>query len=293
MAGRRVHRRWAALLLAVLAPLAFAAGDPGAVEAVDDLGRHVRLAAPARRIVSLSPHATELLFEVGAGARLAAVERNSDHPPAARALPTVSALPRPDPERILAFSPDLVILWGPAGARDLVARLEALGIAVFVSDPRSFDAIAVAAERLGLLAGAGPRAVAAADALRARIAALRSRYAGRRPVPVFVQVWNRPLMTLSDRDLIGDALAACGARNVFGGLAQAAAEVDPESVLRRAPRLILAFDGDPGRRLWDGLGALPPRGATGYVQADRTLQRPTPRAVDALEAVCAEIDRFR
>lgn len=263
------------------------------IEVVDDAGRRVALARPAQRIVSLSPHATELLFELGAGARLAAAERNSDYPAEARSLPKVAALPRPDLERVLAFAPDLVILWGPAAGADLVARFVRLGIPVFVSDPRSLDSIAGTLERFGALTGTRTRAAERARALRERISALRAEHAAGPLVPVFVQIWARPLMTLSDRDLIGDALRVCGARNVFGELAQAAAEIDPEAVLRRSPRLVLAFDGEDARTPWKRLRALEPEGRIALRIVDRALQRPTSRAVDALERACEAIDRLR
>lgn len=270
-----------------------ATGARIAIDVVDDTGRRVALARPAQRIVSLSPHATELLFELGAGARLAAVERNSDYPAEARSLPMVAALPRPDFERVLSFAPDLVILWGPAAGADLVARFVRLRIPVFVSDPRSLESVAGTLERFGVLTGTQARAIGQARALRERISALRAAHAARAAVPVFVQIWGRPLMTLSDRDLIGDALRACGARNVFGELAQAAAEVDPEAVLRRSPRLVLAFDGEDARTPWKRLRVLEPEGRIAFRTVDRSLQRPTSRAVDALEQACEAIDRVR
>lgn len=267
--------------------------DTAAPAARDDLGRDVVLRAPARRIVTLAPHATELLFAVGAGDRVVAVERSSDHPPAARALPRLSAYPRPDLERIVAHSPDLVVIWGAGASRDLVPRLEALGVPTFVSEPRSLEGVASSLERLGRLAGAQDEAARQARLLRERVAALRARHAGRSAVPVFVQVWAKPLMTLSDRDMIGDALRVCAARNVFGELASAAAQVDPESVLHRAPRMIVAFEGDSGRAVWQRLGVLAPQGRIRYVEVDRVLQRPTPRLLAELERACAAIDRLR
>ena len=291
-------RRLGALLLALAAACATgpaqARGDAAStpVDAIDDFGRRVTLASPARRIVSLSPHATELLFEVGAGPRVVAVERSSDHPPQARALPTLSALPRPDLERVLAHSPDLVVIWGAGASSDIIERLERLGIRVFVSDPRSLEAISATMVRLGRLAGVSSGALESARRLHARIETLRARYAARTAVPVFMQIWSRPLMTLSDRDLIGDALGVCGARNVFADLPQAAAQVDPEQVLRRAPRLILGFDA-AGRVLWERLRVLAPAGAIDYVVVDSALQRPTPRALDVLEQVCERIDQVR
>ena len=265
----------------------------GAVSVRDDRDRIVTLARPARRIVSLAPHATEMLFALGAGERVVAVDRSSDHPPEARRRPALAALPRPDPERLAALSPDLVVLWGPGAGGDLADRIAALGPAVYVSDPRSLEAVATTLERLGVLAGAAPAARAQAAGLRERIAALRARHAHGPAVPVFVQVWSRPLMTLSDRDAIGDALRACGARNVFGGLSTAAAQVDPEAVVRRAPRLVLAFDGDEGRNVWRRVGLLAPQGKAEWLRVDPVLQRPAPRALDELERACDAIARRR
>lgn len=284
-----------AVLAAVAAcGVASVAWAESSVAVTDDAGRALRLARPARRIVSLSPHATELLFAVGAGRRVVATERSSVEPPQARSLPTLSAYPRPDLEQVMSFGPDLVVVWGAAaGGRDLWARLAALGVPVYVSEPRSIEDVASSLDRLGRLAGEPAAASRQAAAVRERLRSLRERYGARVPVPVFVQVWSSPLMTLSNRDTIGDALRACGATNVFGGLASAAAQVDAESVLVRRPRMIVSFDGDAGRAAWKRLGALAPQGAIAYLPVEDSLQRPTPRLLDELERVCAAIDESR
>ena len=260
---------------------------------VDDWGRVVRWRRSPQRIVSLAPHATELLFQAGAGPAVVAVDSHSDHPAAARRLPRISSYPAPDREALLALDPDLVVLWGAAADREQVSRLEALGMTVFVSEPRALEAIASTLERFGRIAGDVSVGAGAAQRMRERVAALRTRYGSGAAVPVFVQAWARPLLTLSDRDTIGDALRVCGARNLFGDMASAAPLVGVESVLAAAPRLIVAIDAKSDRSLWDSLGVLAPRGTIEFAEVDSSIQRPSASIVTALEQLCAAVDRAR
>ncbi len=297
-------RRVAAIALAVLGWAApAAAAEP--VVLIDDLGNEIRLAAPPRRIVSLAPHATELLFAAGLGERVVAVDPDSDHPPAARALPRVGALPEPPVERLLTLRPDLVVAWAPAVRPGFVERMSRLGLPVFVSDPRTLDSVAASLVRFGQLRGnaaagsepAGSNA-APADQAAARftnaLAALRARWAGREPVSVFVQIWSDPLITITDRDIIGDAIAACGGVNVAAALPGAAPRIDVERVLAAAPRLVVATDSPEAEARWRRLGLLRPAGPARFTWLDPVvLQRPGPRILGAVEALCREIDAAR
>lgn len=297
-------RRVAAIALAVLGWAApAAAAEP--VVLIDDLGNEIRLAAPPRRIVSLAPHATELLFAAGLGERVVAVDPDSDHPPAARALPRVGALPEPPVERLLTLRPDLVVAWAPAVRPGFVERMSRLGLPVFVSDPRTLDSVAASLVRFGQLRGnaaagsepAGSNA-APADQAAARftnaVAALRARWAGREPVSVFVQIWSDPLITITDRDIIGDAIAACGGVNVAAALPGAAPRIDVERVLAAAPRLVVATDSPEAEARWRRLGLLRPAGPARFTWLDPVvLQRPGPRILGAVEALCREIDAAR
>ena len=119
--------------------LLVAGGNAFAARCVDDdAGRRVCLEQPAERIVALSPGATELLFNAGAGERLVGAVSFSDFPPAAKALPRVGSYKRLDMEAVLALKPDLVVAWISGNPETQVQRLEELGLTVYRSEPLRF-----------------------------------------------------------------------------------------------------------------------------------------------------------
>jgi len=93
-------------------------------------------AAPARRVVSLVPNVTEMLFAVGAGAQVVGVSSYDDFPPETKALPRVGALLDPDTERILSLRPDLVIVYGSQG--EVEAQFTRTGMPVSTASSRRF-----------------------------------------------------------------------------------------------------------------------------------------------------------
>lgn len=285
-------------LLPVFGPAISNAADATAIHAQDDRGRTVDLAAPARRAVTLAPHATELVYAAGAGGYLIATIRGSDYPPAARQLPVIGDGTQPDPERVAAVRPDLIIAWQPSAAAPLVRVMDKLGVPVYYSDPQTLAAIPDAIERLGVLFGTESTAAPAAQALRARLDALAARYASRKPVRVFVQAGLDPIYTLNHASIVSDALRLCGGVNVFAQAPVVAPQVGLENVLAARPDAVLAgvsTPADTARNLaaWRGMGL--PAAQAGHVfgiDAD-ALYRPGPRLVDAAEQLCADLDRVR
>jgi iron complex transport system substrate-binding protein len=289
-------RRIAAIGLAI-ALAGAAVGARAGVEAVDDTGVTARLAAPAARIVTLAPHATELVFAVGAGARIVGTVDTSDFPPAARAIPRVGDARALDVERILALAPDLVVTW-PWTSATQVEALRARGIAVFTTRPATIDGIAQDIERLGALTGQGDLGKREAAAFRSRFALLRARHAGAPRVRVFYEIWGVPLYTVGGSHLVSQAIEACGGENVFAALALPAPAVDVEAVLAAAPDAIVAGADRGARpgwldhwRRWKALPAVA-NDRLFVVDAD-LLHRPGPRFVDGVDALCAAIDRAR
>lgn len=264
----------------------------------DASGVGIRLAAPARRIVSLSPHITELLFAVGAGDRIVGNVDYGNYPPAARALPKVGDYANLDLEGIVALKPDLVMGWQSGNPPAAVARLRAMGLQVHLSEPGRIEDIAGEMERIGRLAGTEAVANAAANAFRERHARLAARYSPRPPVTVFYQIWKQPLMTINSKQIISDAIRLCGGRNVFAQLQGLAPTVSVEAVIAANPEVIVASGMGESRpewlddwKRWNTLTAVA-RDNLYFVPPD-LLQRHTPRILDGAEKLCAHLEAAR
>lgn len=279
-----------AALIAFLTPIAAHAD----ISVIDDSGHRITLRSPAKRIVSLAPHVTELLFAAGAGKSVIAATDQSDFPAAALRLPSIGNGTRPDLERIAALKPDLVVAWKSGINAQRITRLRALGIPVFLSEPRDFEQIATSLERLARLADS-PQGKIEADKFRKILSELRSRFAGRELVTVFYQIWSRPLMTLNDAHLTGQVLQLCGAKNIFGHLAQLAPVVSTEAVLQADPAAIILTDSHKEALLrWRRHTQMRAVAGNQLLTVDGTLlNRATPRILQGTAILCDSVDRLR
>ncbi|MFP4697023.1 cobalamin-binding protein [Thiohalospira sp.] len=285
-----------AAILAVL--LALAPVAAAAVTVEDGSGDEVELAEPAKRIVSLAPHATELLFDAGAGERVVAVSSHSDYPREATERTDIGGYSGPDMEAILAAEPDLVVAWGEGNPRGPVRRLRELGVPVFVSDPRGLADIPAELAALGRLAGSEETAAAAADDFRERLDDLREAHAGAEPLRLFYAVWDRPLTTLSRGHPVTEVMELCGGENVFADAEGASPRVGEEAVLEAEPEVIIAGgmgDEQPEWlerwRQWPELPAVADDNLY-FIKPD-ILQRTGPRLVEGAERLCAVLDEAR
>lgn len=278
--------------------LLFPALAQGSVEVTDDLGDTVTLEAPAQRIVSLAPHATELLFSVGAGTRIVGAVNYSDHPPEARDIPRVGGYNAVDFERIVELAPDLVIAWHSGNGRETASTLRALGLTVYQSEPRRLDDIPDAMAAFGALTGNRARAREAAAAFREQADALRARYGDRGRVGVFYQIWKQPLMTVNDDHLISDVIRLCGGNNVFGALGALVPRLSREAVIARDPEAIVASGMDASRPAWlDDWQRWPAMTAVRrdnlfHVDPDH-MQRHSPRVLLGAARLCEHLETAR
>lgn len=281
-----------ALLLSVAAPAS------AEVCAVDDTDREVCLAAPAQRIAALSPGATELVYAAGAGEKVVAVVAYSDYPPEAREVASVGSHTRLDLERLVTLRPDLVIGWVTGNPPEQLERLEALGLPVFYIEPRSFEGVSGAIERLAILADTEAEGERVAGEFRDGMAALAARYAEAAPVRVFYQVWDEPLMTINDDHLIGQVLRLCGGVNVFGALPRLVPRPGEEAVLAADPEAILAGGmGEENRDWLDHWAQYPQLTAVArdnlFFVPPSLIQRPTPRLLEGSRLFCEKLERAR
>ena len=294
-------QRLSASMLAVFAAVAQAAIH------VDDAGRAVEFAAPARRVITLAPSLTEFVYAVDAGSALVGTMDTSNYPAAAKRVPRIGDYQRLDVERIVALKPDLILVWQHGNQGRELAQLEAAGLRLFYLEPRRLDDVARALLRVGALLGRDSAAEARAAVLRREIAALRDRHATAAPVSVFFQVWSQPLMTLNDQHLTSDVMALCGGHNVFGALAALAPQLSVESVVAADPEVMFtasefSSDGPSWRRdskhpafaMWQPFSKLTAvRRGWMYSLSGDLITRQGPRIVDGARAVCAVLDEVR
>jgi iron complex transport system substrate-binding protein len=262
----------------------------------DDLDRVVRLKAPAQRIVTLAPFLTELVFDAGAGERIVGVSAYSDYPPEAKRLPQVGTAVNFSIEEIAALEPDLVLVWKDSMRPEDLERITRFGAAVFVASARTLEDVPRLLDSLGRLTGRDASQVAAEYGRK--LDTLRRAYAGKRKLATFLEIWSRPLTTISGRHFINQALEICGAENVFRELPGVAPVVSWEQVYRRDPEVIVGMSSGVGaeefRAAWKAHATLSAVKANRliYVHPDR-LQRQTARTPDGIAELCEGLDRVR
>lgn len=288
-------------LIALLCLLAVQGGNAAQITVRDDRGMLLRLASPARRVIALAPHLTEIAFAAGAGGSLVAVSAFSDYPPQARNLPRVGDGARVDIERILTLKPDLVLAWKSGNHAADITRLERFGIAVWVSEARRLADIARLLRDTARLVGAGDVGERTALRFEQALQGLRDARAHRgatlERVRVFYEIWHAPLITVNREHIISEIVELCGGTNVFADVSSLTPSVTTEALLEARPQLLLgggshnqesAFAARWHSTAMASLRGLPAR----FVPPD-LMQRASPRMLDGIHAVCAHINAVR
>lgn len=263
----------------------------------DDVGTTITLTQPARRVVSLAPHLSELTFAAGGGAVLVGVSRYSDYPAEALKLPLVGDAFALNLEAIAALKPDLVLLWSSGTNERAKAQLRALKIPVYESEIRSVDGIAATLRALGTLMGTEAAATAAAQQLQADWRGLNDRYARRAPVRVFYQLWHEPLMTLNSEHLISSAITACGGVNVFAALPTLTSTVSWEAAVQADPQLLVTAGGAGDQaqlQRWQRFPRVSAvRSGSQALLTGDLITRMGPRFVQGARQLCEAVDKAR
>lgn len=246
-------------------------------------------ALAVERVVSLAPSLSEIVVELGAADLLVGVLDAGERPAPLKDLPSVGRYGQLDIERLLSLRPDLLLLWpgsvGPA-QKEQLARL---GIPTLVAEPHDLAQLTAQIAEIGQRLGRAQAGQVLAAQLDQQLAQLRQRYRRESPLPVFYQVWDRPLYTVGGGQIISDALAVCGARNVFADQPLPASQVSIEAVLQRNPQAILATAQGQldAWKAWPQIAAVE-QGRLLLV-TDKGLERPSGQMVGAVAKLCGLI----
>jgi iron complex transport system substrate-binding protein len=253
-------------------------------------------ASPPRRIVSLVPAITEMLFAIGAGPQVVAVSSYDEFPPEVKALPKVGALLDPDTERILALRPDLVIVYGSQS--DLEKQLERSGHSTFSYRHGGIPTTLNTIRELGVATGHRVEADQLASSLQSRLDAVRARVKGSTPVRTML-IFERQPGTLREVyasggvGFLNEMLTIAGGSNVFADVTKESVQPSIETMLARAPSVILEVRAagliektpSPERDVWSALSSIPAvRNRRVHLLTGDYLVVPGPRLAAATEA---------
>ena len=268
------------------------------VVVVDDNGQQIKLAAPAKRIVSLAPNITEVLFHIGAGEKIVGADEYSNYPEEAKDILRVNNHAAANYELILSLEPDLVIAWQSGNGNKIIDPLRKLGIPVFVVETNKMDAIPSLFRRFGKLSGHGDQAEQRAHEFSRRLQELRAAQAGKSVIKVFYQIWDEPLITLNGEHMVSDIINLCGGVNVFSDAIPLVPYVNIETVVAADPEVIIAGGSREERpawfeswQKWSGISAVINQHI--YLIPSDLMQRHSARILDGMELMCAHLDSAR
>jgi iron complex transport system substrate-binding protein len=285
---RGAWSRRALLAAMVLAVLAVAA--PGR-----DTARAAQT-APPKRIISLVPALTEMVFAMGAGDRVIAVSSYDDTPPQVQSLPRVGALLDPDVERIITLRPDLVLVYG--SQTDLMTQLTRASIAYFDYRHAGLAGVTSTIRAIGQRIGRAKEAEGVASGIEGRLAAIRQRTATLtkpRTLLIFGRERGalRNIYASGGRGFLHDMLVAAGGVNVFADVAAESVQASTEMILTRAPDVIIelrtaemleADDRAQELTVWSALASLPAvRNRRVHLLTRKGLAVPGPGVADSTE----------
>jgi len=269
------------------------------VSVLDDAQRTVRLEKPAKRIISLAPHVTEMIFAAGAGHLLVGVSEYSDYPEQAKKIASVGNVFALDLERVLALKPDLIVIWGSGNAKQLAKKLRDNKVTVFESEPHNFEDIASSLERISTLAATETVGKNAAKLFRQRLQNLSDTYRLKdkeKAVNVFHQMIKSPLMTVNREHFISKMITLCGGHNVFAELKDISATITTEALLLANPDMIFSSGKDDQelRQNWSQFPNLTAVKKQNFYSINGDwLHRAGPRILDGTEQLCKAIRDVR
>jgi iron complex transport system substrate-binding protein len=256
-----------------------------------------------RRIVSLVPALTEMLFAIGAGPAVVGVSSYDQFPPEVKTLPRVGALLDPDTERILSLKPDLVVTYG--SQVDLQMQMKRAAVPTFDYRHGGLDHLLVTLRGLGQRTGRAAEAHKVAAAIQSRIDAIKSSVSGK-PRPRTLLVFSRDPRALRNVYVSGgvgflhDMLVIAGGQGVFADVKRESVQATTETILARAPEVILELRADEmsGKELEDEMAAWSRLAAVPAVKNKRIhfitggqMTVPGPRVADGIERMVEALHR--
>ncbi len=256
------------------------------------MGRLVSVPTNPTRIISLAPNITEILFALDAEGRIVGVTEFSNYPPEAQKLPKVGTYIKPNIERMVELSPDLVIATADGDKEGEVKKLDSLGIPVYVINPTDIKGIIETIREVGDLIGSTDEATELTMEMEKRISDVKERVSKYPKVRVLLELGIDPIITISSGTFQDDLIGLAGGINIAAGERVRYPRFSIEEVIVRAPDVIIITsmtsveDHGQGIKRWSRWETIPAvRDGRIYVLDSDIIDRPSPRIVDGLEVL--------
>jgi len=280
------------LLLVITA--AFSSAFP--VTITDDVGMSASIPKEPKRIISLAPSNTEILFMLNLGGRVVGVSSICDYPAGAKKKEKVGDFFSPSLEKILLLKPDLVIAGGGV-QKELAIKLSAMGIPTLTLYPKNLNEVLMDVVLVGKATGKDKEALALSASLKNRIEAVKESSKNKKKTKIYFEIWNQPVTSAGKGSFIDELIQLAGGENIFSDIDKTFPEVSAEEVIKRNPDvMITAYMGKNGkikkeikkRAGWGSIKAVKDDKIFDDINSDLLL-RSGPRLVDGLEELSKRI----
>jgi len=258
------------------------------ITVTDDAGRTVKLARPATKIISLAPSNTELVFAIGAGDKVVAVDNYSDYPAEAKSREKVGGFADTNIEKVVASGADLVLATN-IHEKGIVPELERRGIAVVVVQPKSIEGVLESARLIGKLSGKEREAEELAGNLRRRLSDIGEKVKGAKARPRTYVELDSKLFTVGPGSFMDDMITRAGGQNIAADAKTQWPQLSEEALLLKDPEVIFLTNMGAGetpakvkaRPAWQAISAVK-NGRIVELNPD-LVNRPGPRVLQGLE----------
>jgi len=249
------------------------------------------------RVITLSPHLAEMLFNLGALNTLVGVSAYTDFPEELKNLPNIGDAFVLDIEKITILEPDIILAWESGTPRNIVDELVNLGFKVKIIKSKTLEDIASSILLLGDVVGKKNEAKKIANEFKTGIKYLKDTFQKKKKLKVFFQIDEKPIFTIGGSHFISELINICGGINIFSDVKQTAPSISEESVVSRDPEVIFSRDLASNKmklKIWekfDNMSAIKLDNLF-YLNA-RELERPTSGLVNAGKEICSKLEQAR
>ena len=278
------------LFISCFLPVLPAAGEQNVM--TDETGRKIKVSAPVRRIISLAPNITEILFALGLENQIAGVTDFCDYPAGVANKTRIGGFVNPDMERIVSLKPDLIVGTRDGNRAGVTQRLEELGLTVYLVDPRDFNGVVSTIRNIGEVTGRGEESRRIAERMTKKKDAIVRLTQSLPRSRVFFQIGNAPIVTVGKGTLGDDLIRMAGGKSISENESANYPLYSIENVISKAPEIIIMTSMEGNReyanlaKKWQRWGTIPAVKKNAIHVIDSNLvDRPSPRIADGLEAL--------